>query len=84
MLQLNCATKVLLDVEREVCLCLLPQSHIYGLVTNCQAPIYRGAEVVILPGFDVRNTLAATQRFSITTLFLVCARLPCLDFHCTD
>jgi acyl-CoA synthetase (AMP-forming)/AMP-acid ligase II len=73
ILQLNCAMKLPPKAIRESCLCILPQSHIYGLVTISQAPIHRGAGVVVLPGFDIKNTLAAVQRYSITTLFFVCA-----------
>ena len=71
ILQVTTFIQLSANAQREVCLCLLPKSHIYGLVIASQAPLYRGAQVVVLPTFEVQRTLTAIERFSVTTLFLV-------------
>ena len=55
----------------EVCLGLLPLSHIYGLVVIAQASTYRGDEVIILPKFELQSYLNAIQSHKIQTLYLV-------------
>jgi len=55
----------------EVCLGLLPLSHIYGLVVIAQASTYRGDEAIILPKFEMASYLNAIQTYKIATLYLV-------------
>jgi ribosome assembly protein SQT1 len=55
----------------EVCLGLLPLSHIYGLVVIAQASTYRGDEAIILPKFEMGSYLNAIQKYKIATLYLV-------------
>ena len=55
----------------EVCLGLLPLSHIYGLVVIAQASTYRGDGVIMLPKFDLASFLNAIQTYKIETLYLV-------------
>ncbi|TVY80572.1 Acyl-CoA ligase easD [Lachnellula suecica] len=55
----------------EVCLALLPLSHIYGLVVIAQASTWRGDEAIILPKFELPSYLNAIQQFKIRTLYLV-------------
>lgn len=55
----------------EVCLGLLPLSHIYGLVVIAQASSYRGDEVIILPKFELQSFLNAIQTYKLQTLYLV-------------
>lgn len=55
----------------QVQLGILPLSHIYGLVFIAHTAIYRGDEVIVMPKFDLRSLLEATQRFKIEQLMLV-------------
>ncbi len=57
--------------QTEVCLGLLPLSHIYGLVVIAQASTYRGDAVIILPKFELHSYLNAIQTYKIRTLYLV-------------
>ena len=52
---------------------LLPMSHIYSLIVVCHASTYRGDQVIVLPKFELRAYCEAIQRFTINTLYLVCA-----------
>jgi acyl-CoA synthetase (AMP-forming)/AMP-acid ligase II len=49
----------------------LPFSHIFALVVACHSGTWRGDEVIILPKFDFKASLAAIQRFKIEQLFVV-------------
>ena len=55
----------------DVCLGLLPLSHIYGLVVIAGASTYRGDGVIILPKFELQSYLYAIQTYKIQTLYLV-------------
>ncbi|TAQ86621.1 hypothetical protein B7494_g5056 [Chlorociboria aeruginascens] len=55
----------------EVCLGLLPLSHIYGLVVVAQASTYRGDGIIILPKFEFKSYLNTIQKYKIQTLYLV-------------
>lgn len=55
----------------EVCLGLLPTSHIYGLVVIAQGSTYRGDEVIVMPKFELQSFLVAIAKFNIATLYLV-------------
>ncbi|GJN68112.1 phenylacetyl- ligase protein [Purpureocillium lilacinum] len=57
--------------EPELCLGVLPQSHIYSLVVVSQASIWRGDGVVVLQGFELEQTLLAIQTNGIKRLWLV-------------
>ncbi|UNI16441.1 putative NRPS-like protein biosynthetic cluster [Purpureocillium takamizusanense] len=57
--------------EPELCLGVLPQSHIYSLVVVSQASIWRGDGVVVLQGFELEQTLLAIQDNRIKRLWLV-------------
>lgn len=64
----------------EVCLGLLPLSHIYGLVVIAQGSTYRGDGVIILPKFELDSFLNAITKFKIQCLYLVslAQNVPCL------
>jgi acyl-CoA synthetase (AMP-forming)/AMP-acid ligase II len=55
----------------EVSLGLLPQSHIYSLVTVCHTGLFRGDQVIVLSRFDLNQLLYAVQKFRIMNLYLV-------------
>lgn len=55
----------------EVCLGLLPLSHIYGLVVIAQGSTYRGDSVIVLPKFELASYLNSIQTYKIETLYLV-------------
>ena len=59
------------EATTEICLCELPQSHIYGLVYICQLGVYRGDQVDVLPRYDFDRALACVAKYRINTLFLV-------------
>ncbi|MGW7127434.1 4-coumarate--CoA ligase family protein [Streptomyces bobili] len=51
-------------------LAVLPFFHIYGLTALMNAPLRRGATVVVLPRFDLQTFLAAIQNHRITGLYV--------------
>ncbi|MEU0114902.1 4-coumarate--CoA ligase family protein [Streptomyces bobili] len=51
-------------------LAVLPFFHIYGLTALMNAPLRRGATVVVLPRFDLGTFLAAIQNHRITGLYV--------------
>ncbi|WP_416976442.1 4-coumarate--CoA ligase family protein [Streptomyces sp. T028] len=51
-------------------LAVLPFFHIYGLTALMNAPLRRGATVVVLPRFDLETFLAAIQTHRITGLYV--------------
>jgi acyl-CoA synthetase (AMP-forming)/AMP-acid ligase II len=51
-------------------LAVLPFFHIYGLTALMNAPLQRGATVVVLPRFDLDTFLAAIQNHRITGLYV--------------
>jgi len=68
----------------------LPFFHIYGLVIVLSLALLRGATVVTLPRFDMRQALTAIERWRVTRLPLVpplvlrFARDPAVDGHDTS
>jgi PAS domain S-box-containing protein len=55
----------------EVLLAALPFYHIYGMVCVMTAGLHAGTTLVTLPRFDARTFCAATQKYRITTAYLV-------------
>ncbi|MEU8648607.1 4-coumarate--CoA ligase family protein [Streptomyces sp. NPDC048737] len=51
-------------------LAVLPFFHIYGLTALMNAPLRKGATVVVLPRFDLETFLAAIQNHRITGLYV--------------
>ncbi|WP_159769103.1 4-coumarate--CoA ligase family protein [Streptomyces sp. HM190] len=51
-------------------LAVLPFFHIYGLTALMNAPLRRGATVVVLPRFDLEVYLAAIEKHRITHLYV--------------
>ncbi|MEV5314108.1 4-coumarate--CoA ligase family protein [Streptomyces sp. NPDC052610] len=51
-------------------LAVLPFFHIYGLTALMNAPLRKGATVVVLPRFDLETFLAAIQKHRITGLYV--------------
>jgi acyl-CoA synthetase (AMP-forming)/AMP-acid ligase II len=51
-------------------LAVLPFFHVYGLTALMNAPLRRGATVVVLPRFELETFLAAIQDHRITDLFV--------------
>ncbi|KAF4973087.1 hypothetical protein FSARC_518 [Fusarium sarcochroum] len=49
----------------------LPFSHIYGLVPITHVGTYRGDEIIVLPRFELRQSLGAVARFKIEQLCVV-------------
>lgn len=59
------------DSCTELCLGLLPMSHIYALVVICHVGPYRGDGVVVLPKYHFEQLLQTIQDFKIRMLYLV-------------
>ncbi|MGW0879855.1 4-coumarate--CoA ligase family protein [Streptomyces sp. NPDC002671] len=51
-------------------LAVLPLFHIYGLTALMNAPLRKGATVVVLPRFDLQTFLAAIETHRITRLYV--------------
>ncbi|GGU88882.1 AMP-dependent synthetase [Streptomyces filipinensis] len=51
-------------------LAVLPFFHIYGLTALMNAPLRKGATVVVLPRFDLETFLAAIEKHRITGLYV--------------
>ncbi|MEV0905705.1 4-coumarate--CoA ligase family protein [Streptomyces hokutonensis] len=51
-------------------LAVLPFFHIYGLTALMNAPLRKGAAVVVLPRFDLETFLAAIENHRITGLYV--------------
>ncbi|WP_410539743.1 4-coumarate--CoA ligase family protein [Streptomyces sp. KL2] len=68
-------------------LAVLPFFHIYGLTALMNAPLRRGATVVVLPRFDLEQFLGAVARHRITDLYvappivLALAKHPAVDSY---
>nr|WP_203635212.1 4-coumarate--CoA ligase family protein [Streptomyces sp. SID10815] len=66
-------------------LAVLPFFHIYGLTALMNAPLRKGATVVVLPRFELDTFLAAVQNHRITALYvappivLALAKHPAVD-----
>ncbi|CAJ2503683.1 Uu.00g110770.m01.CDS01 [Anthostomella pinea] len=59
------------NISTQICMGLLPLSHIYGLVVIAAAGPYRGDGVVVLPRFELRTLLESIQRFRVNFMHLV-------------
>lgn len=57
--------------EPELCLGVLPTSHNLGLVGVSMLSIYRGDGVVVLPRFDLEETLKTIHDYRIGRLWMV-------------
>ena len=57
--------------QYKVVLGLLPQSHIYGLVSIAHISMYRGDSVIVLPKYELQVLAHAIARFKINILFIV-------------
>jgi long-chain acyl-CoA synthetase len=51
---------------RERFLCVLPFSHIYGLTTAMNVPVSIGATMILVPTFNLNETLHAIRRYRPT------------------
>ncbi|GAA5927406.1 hypothetical protein JCM1841_000462 [Sporobolomyces salmonicolor] len=77
-------TKGLFD-EPDTMLAVLPMYHIFGLVVVLHLTLYNGGTVVVLPKFDLAQTLDVIQRFKTTAacvvppLALALAKQPIVD-----
>lgn len=56
--------------EGERILAVLPFFHVYGLTALMNAPLKKGATVVVLPRFDLQTFLAAIENHRITGLYV--------------
>ncbi len=54
----------------QVVLAVLPFFHIYGLTALMNAPLRRGATVVVLPRFDVEQFLSAVEKYKVNGVYV--------------
>ncbi|KOG90852.1 AMP-dependent synthetase, partial [Streptomyces varsoviensis] len=54
----------------QVVLAVLPFFHIYGLTALMNAPLRRGAAVVVLPRFDVERFLSAVETYRVNGVYV--------------
>ncbi|MFE7115935.1 4-coumarate--CoA ligase family protein [Streptomyces sp. NPDC057654] len=54
----------------QVVLAVLPFFHIYGLTALMNAPLRRGATVVVLPRFDVGQFLSAIEKYRVNGVYV--------------
>ncbi|MEV0261623.1 4-coumarate--CoA ligase family protein [Streptomyces sp. NPDC050617] len=54
----------------QVVLAVLPFFHIYGLTALMNAPLRRGATVVVLPRFDVGQFLSAIEKYQVNGVYV--------------
>lgn len=71
IMALESVSRKKMNVTTQICLGVLPFSHIYGLAVIGIQAMYRGDEVVVLPEFSLDGCLSATQRFKIERLNIV-------------
>ena len=57
--------------EQDVVIVVLPFFHIYGLMVILNLALYRGAQLVVFPRFELEPFLAAVERHRVTRLPLV-------------
>jgi acyl-CoA synthetase (AMP-forming)/AMP-acid ligase II len=57
--------------EDDRVIAVLPFFHIYGLVVLMNMPLYRGATIVTMPRFDLREFLRVVQQYRITRAWVV-------------
>lgn len=74
VLQLTLADSVArrqLGVDTQATLCVLPFSHIYGLVLVGLVSQFRGGQTIVLPRFDLGASFAAVERHRVAQLSVV-------------
>ncbi len=57
--------------EEDVFLTFLPLYHIYGMNMLMNAPIALGATIVLMPRFDMEETLRLIEKHKVTLLYIV-------------
>ncbi len=55
-----------LSEAEEVFMAALPLSHIYGMTTSMNAPIYEAETMVLIPRFDPKEVLEAIEKHRVT------------------
>lgn len=60
------STWIMSKDAQDVFLAALPLSHIYGMTTSMNAPIYSAGTIVLLRRFDVKLVMEVIQKYAIT------------------
>ena len=55
---------------------VLPLSHSYALIVTGHLGVYRGHEVVVLPGFDIYDVLQSIDNYRLEILWMVQEHFP--------
>jgi acyl-CoA synthetase (AMP-forming)/AMP-acid ligase II len=57
--------------ESDTLVCVLPLFHIYGMVVIMNVGLYEGAQIVVMPRFDLETFLAVLQDYGVTLAHIV-------------
>ena len=57
--------------ESDTLVCVLPLFHIYGMVVIMNVGLYTGAQIVIMPRFDLESFLKVMQDYGVTLAHVV-------------
>lgn len=71
LLQADTFESVYKSAEPDMSLGVLPMSHNYGLIIVSHFSVYRGDGVILLPEFDLHNTLRVIEEYRIQRLWMV-------------
>lgn len=59
--------------ETDIMLTVAPLCHIAGMLMGVNIPVYRGCETVLLTRFDPQTTIAAIEKYQVTTWYSIAA-----------
>jgi acyl-CoA synthetase (AMP-forming)/AMP-acid ligase II len=57
--------------ESDTLVCVLPLFHIYGMVVIMNVGLYTGAQIVVMPRFDLESFLKVMQDYGVTLAHVV-------------
>jgi len=57
--------------ESDTLVCALPLFHIYGMVVIMNVGLYEGAQIVVMPRFELETFLAVLQDYGVTLAHIV-------------
>ncbi|HLQ07124.1 MAG TPA: long-chain fatty acid--CoA ligase [Nitrososphaerales archaeon] len=67
--------------QTDVCLAVLPLFHIFGMTGVMNAPLWVGAEIVLLPRFDIKDVMGAIQKEKVTVFCGVPTMYVAINHH---
>jgi long-chain acyl-CoA synthetase len=67
--------------QTDVCLAVLPLFHIFGMTGVMNAPLWAGAEIVLLPRFDIGEVMRSIQKEKVTVFCGVPTMYVAINHH---